>query len=287
MERQYFSTLITPQTLACHLDDPNWLIFDVRADLSEPDWGQSVYRASHIPGAIWLSLDRDLSAQSTGVNGRHPLPLPESFSQRMAQLGLSPERQVVVYDQAQGAFAARLWWMLRWIGFSVCAVLDGGFARWQKEKLPTEKIIHTSRAGKFVANPHNEMYVDADEVLGKLETSTMTLIDARSASRFRGENETIDPVGGHIPGARNRPYTDNLMPDDTFKSAKELRKEFETLLDGASLATVVHQCGSGVTACHNALAMAVAGMPAMRLYAGSWSEWCTNPKRPVAQSQSA
>lgn len=279
----YFSTLIDTQELAQHLDDPDWLLFDARFDLSDSAWGRNAYQASHIPGAIYVSLDEDLSAKPTGKNGRHPLPSPEIFAQRMAQLGLSSEKQVIVYDQAQGSFAARLWWMLRWSGFDACAVLDGGFACWQQQTLPVEKTVRTPCAAEFSPTWRHEMRVEAREVLANLGTPNMRLIDARAAPRFRGENEILDAVGGHIPGALNRPYTENLTEGNRFKPAAQLRDEFEALLCHVPLANVVHQCGSGVTACHNILAMEIAGLSALRLYAGSWSEWCSDPDRPIAQ----
>lgn len=267
-----FSTIVSVELLAAHIGDPDWLIFDLRHDLMRPQWAQEKYQEAHIPGALFVAMDEDLAAKPSGRNGRHPLPVLENFVERMRTLGLHKDKQVVIYDQAQGMFAARLWWMLRWIGFDHGAVLEGGFSRWQEKRMALESATPRVSAGDFVAKPHPEWVVTIEQV--RAQAQAMFLIDARVASRYRGENETIDPVGGHIPGAHNRPYTENLLPDNTFKSAGQLHQEFTAFLGGALLDTVVHQCGSGVTACHNALAMMIAGLPAMRLYAGSWSEWC-------------
>ncbi|MCL2309753.1 MAG: sulfurtransferase [Proteobacteria bacterium] len=275
-----FSTLITVSQLAAHLDDPDWLIFDVRHDLANPSWGRRAYEEAHIPRALFVSLDSDLSAPPNGRNGRHPLPLPTLCAERLARLGVAPGKQIVAYDQGSGMFAARLWWMLRWLGHDGCAVLDGGWAQWQAAKQPISVAEETAHPANFALHLQ-DITVNADAVLANLSAPTMTLIDARAASRFRGENETIDPVGGHIPGALNRPFTENLNVDGTFKPAAQLRGEFAALLKDVSTSRVVHQCGSGVTACHNILAMEIAGLPGSRLYPGSWSEWCSDPARPV------
>ncbi|MDR0251016.1 MAG: sulfurtransferase [Burkholderiales bacterium] len=277
-----FSTLITVSKLAAHLDDPDWLILDVRHDLADPPWGRRTYEESHIPSALFVSLDEDLSAPPNGRNGRHPLPPPTPCAERLAHLSVTREKQIVAYDQGPGAFAARLWWMLRWLGLDRCAVLDGGWAQWQAAGLPISAAKETPQPTNFVPQPQN-ITVNADVVLANLSSQTMTLIDARPASRFRGENETLDPVGGHIPGALNRPFTDNLSADGTFKPAAQLRDEFALLLNEIPTSRIVHQCGSGVTACHNALAMEIAGFSSLRLYPGSWSEWCSDPARPVAR----
>jgi thiosulfate/3-mercaptopyruvate sulfurtransferase len=276
------STLVSPGELGAHLDDPGWVIVDVRHDLVHPDtWGEAQYRAGHIPGARFAHVDADLSAPKNGRNGRHPLPTPEQAAQTFGRLGIDRGKQVVAYDQNNGMFAARLWWMLRWLGHEAVAVLDGGYARWLAEKRPT------SQESPVVAPAIFEVQrvaptVSASGVASSLPRHTLVLVDARAAERYRGDTEPIDPVAGHIPGALNRPYSRNLQPDATFRRAAELRSEFESMLHGRAVSDVVHYCGSGVSACHNVLAMAIAGYPLTRIYPGSWSEWVADRERPVA-----
>ena len=274
------ATLVSAATLAAHANDPQWIVFDCRHDLADTGAGRRAYGASHIPGARFVHLDYDLSAAKTGTNGRHPLPEPQSFCARLAALGLSNGMQVVAYDAHGGMFAARLWWMLRWVGHDTVAVLDGGLGAWQQAGHPVTAALPAPRQGHFTSTPLPLM-VDAAFVAAHLDDGAMRLIDARAPDRFRGENETLDPVGGHIPGAVNRCFKDNLAADGRFKPAAALRAEFAALLGGAAPAQVVQQCGSGVTACHNLLAMEAAGLAGSRLYAGSWSEWCADPQRPV------
>lgn len=275
--------LVGAGEVAAHLDDPAWRIFDCRHDLKQTEYGIAAYRRGHIPGALFLHLDRDLSGPANGKNGRHPLPEPAVFGGKMAQCGVGPGSQVVAYDNEGGIFASRLWWMLRWLGHERVAVLDGGLAAWKRDRLPLEEEVKEVAPARFEASPRASHLVDADFVLAHLGSEEMLLVDARSPERFRGENETLDPVGGHIPGAINRFYFDNLDDDGCFfKPAAELAAEFGALLAGRDHQSVVQQCGSGVTACHNLLAMEIAGLSGSRLYAGSWSEWCANPSRPVA-----
>jgi len=277
-----FSTLITTDELAALVGRPDVVVCDVRHDLAQPDsWGETQYRHGHVPGAVFVHLDRDLSGTKTGANGRHPLPSPETAAALFGRLGIANGKQVIAYDQGGGAFAARLWWMLHWLGFDAAAVLDGGYAKWMAEDraIETEPVIPTAAAftiGRVTPT------VNASGVMASLARQRLLLIDARAPERFRGETEPLDPVAGHIPGARNRPYTLNLNPDGTFKHSAFLRAEFGALLAGAPHDLVVHQCGSGVTACHNLLAMEIAGINGTRLYPGSWSEWCADPARPVA-----
>lgn len=273
--------LVSTAELAAHIGDADWRIFDCRHDLRDTGYGEKAYAKDHIPGALFMHLDRDLSGEANGKNGRHPLPAPEIFAARMAACGVGPQTQVVVYDNEGNAFAARLWWMLRWIGHDKVAVLDGGLAGWKRAKQPLTAEVPNFPAAQLPVRPQGAI-VDADYVLARLNKPEMLLLDARSEERFAGQNETIDPVGGHIPGAINRFFFDNL--DDAgvyFKSAEELRDEFDALLAGRAPEAVVQQCGSGVTACHNILAMEFAGLPGSRLYPGSWSEWCADPSRPV------
>lgn len=276
-----YTTLVDVATLAAHLNDPDWLVVDVRHQLADTGYGERVYAEGHVPGAVFLHCDRDLSGSMTGSNGRHPLPAPEKLATRLGAIGIGAATQVVVYDDAQGMIAGRLWWLLRWLGHARVALLDGGLPAWQAANQPLTPALPLLRPAQFVAELNDAM-VDADYVKAFLQTSRMHLVDARSPDRFRGENETIDPVGGHIPGAVNRFFRDNLQADGRFKPADELRAEWLAVLAGAAPEAVVHQCGSGVSACHNLLAMEIAGLPGSRLYAGSWSEWCADPGRPFA-----
>ena len=276
-----FTTLVDAATLAAHLDDPDWLIIDVRHQLADTAYGARVYAAGHIPGAFFLHCDCDLSGATTGTNGRHPLPDPEKLARRLGEIGVGPQTQVVVYDDAQAMIAGRMWWLLRWLGHEQVAVLDGGLQAWNASNGGLTQQVPVARPANFVAKVCDRC-VDTDYVQAFLETSRMHLVDARSPDRYRGENETIDPVAGHIPGAVNRFFGDNLQADGRFKSASQLRMEWLAVLAGALPEQVVHQCGSGVSACHNMLAMEIAGLPGSRLYGGSWSEWCANRERPVA-----
>ncbi len=272
--------LVSTDELAAH---PEWRVFDCRHDLKNTGYGRQAYARGHIPGALFLHLDDDLSGVKTGSNGRHPLPEVAAFARRMSDCGVGDDVQVVAYDNEGGIFAARLWWMLRWLGHERVAVLDGGLAGWKRGKRPLEEAAPVVAPREFVARPR-DLSVSTAQVLADLNAPSMLILDARSPERFRGENETLDPVGGHIPGAVNRFYFDNL--DDAgcyFKPAGDLRAEFDAILGGRPASAVVQQCGSGVTACHNLLAMELAGLPGSRLYPGSWSEWCADPSLPVAR----
>jgi thiosulfate/3-mercaptopyruvate sulfurtransferase len=275
-----YTTLVDAATLATHLGDPDWVILDVRHQLADTAYGQRVYAENHIPGAVFLHCDDDLSGDKTGGNGRHPLPDPEKLAQRFGEVGIGSQTQVVVYDDANGMIAGRLWWLLRWLGHDRVALLDGGLSSWQAVNGALTQVLPQIRPASFVATICDRC-VDVDYVQSFLATSRMHLVDARSPDRFRGENETIDPVGGHIPGAVNRFFRENLQADGCFKPAAALRTEWLAVLAGAPPQQVVHQCGSGVSACHNMLAMEIAGLPGSRLYPGSWSEWCSDSKRPV------
>jgi thiosulfate/3-mercaptopyruvate sulfurtransferase len=277
-----FTTLVDVATMAAHLDVPDWLVVDVRHQLADAAYGDLVYAEGHIPGAAFLHCDRDLSGTPDGGNGRHPLPEPARLAARLGEIGVGPQTQVVVYDDAQGMIAGRLWLLLRWLGHDRVALLDGGLQAWQAAGHPLTQVLPAKRPASFVARIR-DCLVDAGYVQSFLATSRMYLVDARSTDRFRGENETIDPVAGHIPGAVNRFFRDNLQADGRFKSPAELRAEWLALLAGARPEAVVHQCGSGVSACHSMLAMEIAGLPGSRLYAGSWSEWCADPARPVVR----
>ncbi len=277
-----FTTLVSVRELAAHLDDPHWIVFDCRHDLTDTESGRRAYAQSRVPGARFVHLDEDLSGPKTGANGRHPLPDPEQFRSRLAALGMTNGKQAVAYDASGGYYAARLWWMLRWTGHDRIAVLDGGWDAWLKAGLPVTAQPPAIGAGKF-SGAARDNAVDARFILTQLGQPRIRLIDARSPDRFRGENETLDPVGGHIPGAANRFFKNNLTADGCFKPPLELNREFSALLDALPPSQVVHQCGSGVTACHNLLAMEIAGLTGSKLYPGSWSEWCSDPRRPVAR----
>ena len=284
----HHGTLIGTDTLERHLDDPGWRIVDCRHDLANPDFGRAAYTDGHIPGAVFMHLDGDLSGPRNGVNGRHPLPEPERLAARLEALGIGDDTQVIAYDDAGGMFAARLWWLLRWMGHARVAVLDGGLHAWRKAARLLETEAPQPIPGRFTHRPVVHALAgtaSAGELLEQLQqpdSAVLCVLDARSPDRYRGENETLDPIGGHIPGARNRFFRDNLDEDGRFKPAAVLRDEFLQLLDGLPPGGVVHQCGSGVTACHNLLAMEHAGLTGSRLYPGSWSEWCSDSNRPVA-----
>ncbi|HRH13602.1 MAG TPA: sulfurtransferase [Azonexus sp.] len=276
-----FTTLVDVATLAAHLGDREWGVIDVRHQLSDVGYGERAYSESHIPGAVFLHCDRDLSGPVTGANGRHPWPERDRLVERLGEIGIGSQIQVVVYDDAQGMIAGRLWALLRWLGHERVALLDGGLQAWRAAGGTMTSLPPKVRAVAFDASDEVGP-ITTDDVLERLETPGMRLVDARSPDRYRGENETIDPVGGHIPGAVNRFFRDNLLADGRYKPAAELRAEWLAVLAGALPEQVIHQCGSGISACHNMLAMEIAGLPGSRLYAGSWSEWCVDPGRPIA-----
>ncbi|HEX2332133.1 MAG TPA: sulfurtransferase [Burkholderiales bacterium] len=270
------STLVSTGELAANLS--KWRVFDCRHDLANPKLGEQQYREAHIPGALFAHLDRDLSGRKTGTNGRHPLPDPQDFEKWLEKTGLTPHDQAVCYDGGPGAMAARLWWMLRWIGHERSAVLDGGFAKWTKEARPVTVDVPLFTSFNYPIRLKGDAAVDVRAVEAGLGKSL--LVDARAPVRYRGEQEPIDPVAGRIKGAKNRFNMNNVSAQGTFKSPDELKKEFQSVLQGRSPSEVIHYCGSGVAACHNLLAMELAGLKGGKLYAGSWSEWSADPKRP-------
>ena len=276
-----FTTLIDSDELARNLDNPRFVIFDCRHELTNPEFGDKAYAHSHLPNAHFASVDRDLSSPPTGSNGRHPMPSVSQFSAWLGSKGVSNDVQVIGYDNAAGVYASRLWWMLRWLGHDAVAVLDGGWDAWVAAGGSTTQDIPTAVPATFSPQVR-DVNVDAAYILANLESGKTQVIDARSNDRFHGQNETIDPVGGHIPGAINRFFKNNLGENGRFLPASELRKEFEALIGSTPVEQVIHQCGSGVSACHNLLAMELAGMGGSRLYPGSWSEWVADPARPVA-----
>jgi len=274
--------LVTTEELQQHLGDQSWVVFDARHDLMNVDKGRRSYAEGHVPGAFFMHTDEDLSGTKTGKNGRHPLPDIDTFAAKMNRCGVGPGVQVVVYDDLGGNFAVRLWWLLTWLGHEDVALLDGGWPAWEKEGRPVTKDVPAPRQGRFVPRPHLGDVVDIHFVDRFREDPAIKLIDARAAERFEGRNETIDPVAGHIPGAINRFWQKNLTPAGLFKKPDQLRAEYAQLLESTAPEQAVHMCGSGVTSCHNMFAMKLAGLPIGRLYAGSWSEWCADPSRPIA-----
>lgn len=282
--------LIEAQELASLLGDASRdvLVVDCRYALLDPEAGALAYADGHIPGAVYADLGNLLSGPSTGMNGRHPLPDPQAFADGMAELGANKESLIVAYDAGDAMFAARLWWLLRWTGHEQVCVLNGGLGAWVKAGGELSTSLVEAQRGNFELRERSMPTVTFTDVLsmvrdGILDAREKVLIDARSPDRYRGENETIDPAGGHIPGALNRFFKDNLGPDGKFKSAEALRADFEQILGNARPEQVVHQCGSGVTACHNLLAMEVAGFKGAALYPGSWSEWCRQRDVPIAK----
>jgi thiosulfate/3-mercaptopyruvate sulfurtransferase len=284
------TTLIDAATLAAHIDDPAWVILDCRHDLVNLAAGRDAYAAGHLPQAQFADVESALSGakripQADGSDGafrgRHPLPERAAFIAQLRAWGIDDATQVVAYDAHGGMFAARLWWMLRWVGHGAVAVLDGGLPAWQAAGHALSTAIPAPRArGSIALREALVATVDVDTVLANVEGGNRTVVDARAPDRFRGENETIDPVGGHIPGAKNRFFKDNLQADGRFKAPDQLKAELTAAVGDPAQA--IMQCGSGVTACHNLLALEVAGMPGALLYPGSWSEWSADPARPVA-----
>jgi thiosulfate/3-mercaptopyruvate sulfurtransferase len=256
---------------------------DCRFDLGDPDAGRRQYLQAHVPGAVHAHLDQELSGPVGPSSGRHPLPEPDELARRLGSWGIDEHSQVVVYDDHGGAYAARLWWMLRWLGHERVAVLDGGFAAWRRVGAAIETGLPLVTPRQFTASPRRDMYLDTAQVLQLLAQGKLTLIDVRDAIRFSGEQEPLDSVAGHIPGAINIPYSRNLGDDGCFRSPEELRQLYLSQVPDPRAACGM--CGSGVTACHSLLAMDVAGLPGSRLYAGSWSEWIRDPARPVASKQ--
>ena len=283
------TTLIEPTELATRLTDPSWAILDCRFELAQPQWGASAYAAGHIPHALYAHLDEDLSGPVAASTGRHPLPEINALAETFGRWGIDAQVQVVAYDQGNGAYAARLWWLLRWMGHSRVAVLNGGFAAWQRAGLPVDTRPAARQPRNFVGRPTANQVVTTAELeralaRGELAAGSMLLVDARAADRFAGQNETIDPVAGHIPGAHNHPLAHSLDAQGQFLPAQELRRRWQATLRGVPAERAISMCGSGVTACHNLLALETAGLSGARLYAGSWSEWIRDPARPVARS---
>lgn len=280
-----YTTLISSSELVNHIADPNCAIVDCRFSLDDAGRGRKDYLHAHIPGAVYAHLNEDLSGQIIpDKTGRHPLPSPEAFAQTLSNWGIDAGVQVVAYDDKGGAMAAaRLWWMLRWVGHDAVAILDGGWPQWKKKGYPVASGVETRKTGVFIPRVRNDLLFSSSDVIKILQNQNFRLIDSRSADRYRGENETIDPVAGHIPGALSAPFANNLDSNGLFISQKDLKDRFQRLLGDVPPERTVFYCGSGVTASHNLLALAHAGLGDARLYSGSWSEWITNPEHPIAK----
>ena len=281
-----FSTLISPDQLAQHLHDPQWVIIDCRFALTRPESGRQAYAKAHIPGARYAHLNEDLSGAITPTSGRHPLPDPGSLAIKLGLWGVDQDKQVVVYDDSFGSMAVRLWWLLRWLGHDAVALLDGGFPAWQRQGRELSAEIPVIRPTEFHPAPDDGLWVDSKTMLDALQQERL-IIDARPEERFSGLFEPLDRVAGHIPGSLNAPFEDNLDMRGNFLKAEELRAQYESLLHGTPPREVIHMCGSGVTACHNLLALEIAGLPGGKLYVGSWSEWITDPSRPIVQRKTS
>jgi len=275
-------TLIQAEDLAALLGDARLRLFDCRFDLARPTYGRNAYLDEHVPGAIYADLNTDLSAPVTAASGRHPLPEPEEFAARLRAWGVDADSRVVAYDDSNGAYASRLWWMLRWLGHDDVAVLDGGMRRWLQLGLPLSEDVPAPTPGNFVARPRAGMAASVADVLAAAASPAARVLDARAPERYRGEVEPIDRVAGHIPGARNHPYGTSLDPQGRLLPPEALRAALEPSLDGVAPESAIVYCGSGVTACHVLLALEHAGLSGARLYPGSWSEWSRDPSRPVA-----
>ena len=278
-----YSTLINSGTVAARLGDQAFALVDCRYDLNDEAWGEREYRAGHIPGAVYAHLSHDLAGAKTDRSGRHPLPDPGALARFFGRLGIASDVQVAAYDQDTGMYASRLWWLLRWLGHEAVAVLDGGFARWLAEGRPTSAGQESRSAREFTGSARSEMSVGADEVTKLSQSRDWRLVDARAPERYRGDSEPIDKIAGHIPGAANHFFKGNLDEDGAFRLPEDLRRRFDEVVGDVPMERVVCYCGSGVTACHKLLALEHAGLRGAKLYPGSWSEWSSDPSRPIEQ----
>ncbi len=276
-----YTTILTAETLHQNLANPDWVIMDCRFSLSNPQSGELAYRQGHLPQARYAHLNNELSSMLGSLTGRHPLPNFKVLSEKLGAWGIHSRSQVVVYDDVNGAFAGRLWWLLRCLGHDHVAVLDGGVTHWRHLGLPMTTRLPRIKAADFRPYLNQAQWLTATDVQTGLSRKTICLLDARTPERYQGIQEPIDPVAGHIPSALNRPIQNNLAPNGLFLSAAQLKQQFKQLIGNHSAEQVVHYCGSGVTACHNVLAMEYAGLSGSKLYAGSWSDWISNKNRPI------
>jgi len=275
-----FDNIVDTETASEHLEDPAWRFIDCRFDLADTEAGREAYRKSHIPGALYAHLDEDLSHQHLSGQGRHPLPSQDELISTFTRWGIDPDTQVVCYDRQQNAIAARLWFLLRWMGHERVAVLDGGWDKWLHEKHPTTHDTPPVAAREFQAREALVATITAEEIMQPMDDE-LQIIDVRGAQRFAGEEEPTDPVAGHIPGAINLPYPKNLDAHDCFLPAEALQAMYQRIFQDTPASRSVFMCGSGVTACHSLIALHIAAIPGARLYAGSWSDWIQDPARPV------
>lgn len=280
-----FTTLISTADLALHRALPSFRIVDCRFKLEDVTWGEREHASGHIPGAAYAHLDRDLSGPQTGTNGRHPLPDPATLARTFGRLGVADGVQVIAYDQDNGMFASRLWWLLRWLGHDAVAVLDGGFKKWMAEERPASAGTEEGRTGEFRGQPRAEMAVGPDDVAVRIGRDDWRLVDARAPARYGGETEPLDKVAGHIPTAVNHFFQRSLDGHGTFRTREDLSRQFREAIGQVAPDHVICYCGSGVTACHNLLALEHAGLSGAKLYPGSWSEWSSDPSRPTEKSE--
>ena len=276
-----YNTIISAEELNSIINDDNVRVFDCRFSLKDPQGGLNNYLAGHLPSAQFADMDTQLSSAMTPTSGRHPLPDAEVFIQQLQAWGVNNETQVIAYDDISGAFAARLWWMMRWVGHNKVAVLNGGMQKWSDQGYSLTQDGVQFPAGNFSGQANMDWLVDIDTVRAKLDSNEITLIDARAADRFTGKDQKTDPVPGHVPGAINLPFGGNLTKDGMMQSPEVIKERFANVIQNQPLENVTNMCGSGVTACHNMLAQAVAGMPPTKVFIGSWSQWIKDPSRPV------
>jgi thiosulfate/3-mercaptopyruvate sulfurtransferase len=276
-----YSTIISAQQLNTIISDDNVRVFDCRFSLKDSQGGLKSYQSGHLPMAQFADMDTQLSSAMTRTSGRHPLPDASVFLAQLKAWGINKDTQVIVYDDISGAFAARLWWMMRWMGHEKVAVLDGGMQQWTQQGLALNQDKVEFAAGDFSGSANMDWLVDIDTVREQLDANKITLIDARAADRFTGKDKNIDPVPGHIPGSNNLPFGGNLTKDGMFEASDIINQRFTKIIQDQALTNVVNMCGSGVTACHNLLAQAVAGIPPTKIFIGSWSQWIKDPSRPV------
>jgi len=277
-----YQTIISVKDLQNNIENNNWFIFDCRFVLKDPTGGLKMFGKGHIPGAQFADMDADLASPMTSTSGRHPLPNPEQFLEKLQAWGVNNDSQVICYDDISGAFAARMWWLLHWVGHNDVAVLDGGIDKWNECKLPLETDRHEKLRGNFSGKANDAMWVDVNFVQQQLSEGNINLLDARSHDRYTTIDRKTDPIPGHVPGAINHPFSENLNDEGVFLPAEEIRAQFDSVFEDKKQDQVINMCGSGVTACHNLLAMNIAGLPWTRLYVGSWSEWIKDSSRPVA-----
>ena len=279
-----YHTLISADSLQQHLNDAQWRIVDCRFNLKDPGEGLALYQMDHIPHAVYAHLDHDLSSPVTANSGRHPLPDVNQFKEKLGNWGITKDTQVIVYDDAAGSYAARLWWMLRWLGHDSVAVLDGGFSFWKQQGLPVTSDIPQFSRTTYIGEPNLEMLIDSDDLQEKLAQSQSLLIDVRDPVRYQGIEEPIDKVAGHIPGSINIPWKNNIAENGLYLPKAQLHDEYMKVLHDTPIDNTVFMCGSGVTACHSLLALEHIGISGIKLYPGSWSAWITDPARPVETS---